>query len=335
MGAHSTAELVRIASEESADLRIWACDLLVRDGYIDEAEQLLANLANIPEISSEAKKLLAVCRQLRRWGIIGQLERMVFRAPASTAEGDTVSDFSQDTGILLARREGAKAVIFVFTGYAKQFWVSLQMLHQLLPKAGYHIVYLKDYSDACYLGGISELGGSMRATVAGLRELARSLDATDIYCLGNSIGGYAALRYGLELEAEAVLAFSAATKLDPVLAAAIGVSDLQRYFDEDASLGADLKQLYAEATNRPRVILAYGELHANDASQAQHFADLPDVTLHPVPGYDRHEVVSQLIATGMFPGLVEGLLRIQPVGEPASLPASPLSMASSSAIGLG
>jgi hypothetical protein len=73
-------------------------------------------------------------------------------------------------------------------------------------------------------------------------------------------------------------------------------------------VAVDIRRAYGSAARPPRVDLVFGERHEKDADASRRLGDLPMVTLHPVAGYEHHDVVSQVIATGMFGGLLDRLL---------------------------
>jgi pimeloyl-ACP methyl ester carboxylesterase len=248
-------------------------------------------------VAKAARRLLAVCRQLRLWGISDGLERYGTR-PGNQGN----PDFSQEAGVLIARRPRASRVIFVFTGNARMIWVSLHVLHQLMPKDDCHIVYLRDIRGLGYLDGIPELGAGYERTLDGFRGLVTSLGDPKVYCVGSSAGGYASLRYGLDLRARAILAFSPLTDGWQLQAASGG------RIAADAIV--DLRTLYAAASAAPAVTLVFGEKNEEDAAASRRLAGLPTVTLQPVPHYDRHDVIAQTIATGEFLPFINRLLSV-------------------------
>jgi hypothetical protein len=289
-------------ARSSPNDRIVACDQLVRAGRFDEAEPILAGLVHEPEVARAARKLLAVCRQLQRWGIVGQLERY-----ARTAPGDEIRpDFADESSVLLARRPGASRVILVFTGNARQVWISLHLLHQVLPREDCHIVYLRDSRGQCYLRGVEGLGGDYDETLAGFRDLMASLEARRLYVIGSSGGGYAALRYGLDLGARAILAFAPATDASGLDRALVSTM----LGDVPPHVLVDVRALYAAAPDGPRVTVVFAEDNATDAAAGRHLAGLPSVTLHPILSYDGHDVIAQTIVTGEFRSLIDGMLSV-------------------------
>src|SRR5205085_8981054 len=75
------------------------------------------------------------------------------------------------------------------------------------------ILYLRDFLSLCYQGGVPGLGDSYAATLAQLKHIVHESSVEKLYVLGSSAGGYAALRYGLDLSADAILALSPITEL--------------------------------------------------------------------------------------------------------------------------
>jgi len=280
--------------------RLRACDRLVRAGELDLAEPALAGLAGAGTAAPTARRLLAVCRQLRRWGITARLE-----AWAAEGKGDG-PDFEGERSVLIARRPGARKTLIVFTGTARMVWVSLHVLHQLLPAEACHVVYLRDPLGLGYLAGLPELGHGYDATLAGFCELLAALGAHDLRCLGSSGGGYASLRYGLDLGARAVLAFAASTDLSPA-GKALEMSGGGESAGIPPHALVDLRALYAAAADPPRLRLVYGAGNEGDAAESRRLGGLRGVTLHPVE-YEGHDVIAQTIATGEFRRLVDDLL---------------------------
>jgi hypothetical protein len=300
------AQLVATATGGgSPDARITACDRLVRAGRFDVAEPPLADLSHTPPVAPVARRLLAVCRQLRRWGIVGQLERYA----GTSVQDDGRPDFSDDASVLVARRPNASKVIFVFTGAARQVWVSLHVLHQVLPE-DCHIVYLRDTRQLCYLTGVEGLGTSYDETLAEFRRLIDSLGGSRVYCIGSSGGGYGALRFGLDLGARAVLAFAPSTDASSLAPLFKGTA-LEGITDRMPHVFVDIAQLYAAAPAPPSVTLVFGDRQERDAAASRRLSGLSMVTIHPVADYDRHDVIAQTIVTGEFRSLIDGLLSVR------------------------
>ncbi len=293
--------LARTRAPYGAETRITACSRLIRLGLFDEAEPPLAELVHDAQVAGEARKLLAICRQLKRWGVVGKFERYASSDPDGSAPVGL-----DETEVVIARRPGARKVIFVFTGKAKQLWVSIHVLHQLLPAEDCHVVYLNDRNGSCYLDGVFGLGSTYAEAVAALRSLIASLGDPRVYCIGHSAAGFPAIRYGYDLGADAVLAFSAMTDASRLETVVQG-TEWKELKERSPEVAVDIKVLQATSADPPRLLMVFGDKHEFDSFAARRLDGLPGVKLFPVD-YAGHQVISETIADGTFRGLIDEML---------------------------
>ena len=297
--------LIRANDRANAEDRIVACDLLVREGEIALARPALESLRDHPNVGAVARRLLSVCGQLDRWGIVGKLQRFVHRDDLPTSSKIEAVDFERDSSALVARRPGAQSVLFIFTGDAKMLWVSLHVLHQIVERFDCHVVYLRDFSGLGYFGGVGGFGSDYKTCVARMSDLAADLGAPRLHVIGNSGGGYAAMRYAYDLKADGVLVFSPAMDAKEV---AVAMGD-----NSETHIVPDLVEVYASA-EAPRATLVFGEAHSADAARCGRFAGLPKVRLAPILGYDRHDILAHVLAEGAFPLMLGELLETRRAG---------------------
>ena len=292
--------------------RIVACDWLVHEGELAMVLPALESLRDHPEVGSQARRLLAVSRQLANWGIVGKLQRYRRGGPSQPTGVETL-DFDREVGALVARKPGARSTLFVFTGVAKMLWVSLHVLHQIIEPLDCNVVYLRDFTGFGYLLGVGGFGADYAGALQGIADLAAELGAPRLHVIGSSGGGYAAMRYAYDLRADGVLAFSPATDWKEVAELNAGTP-----WAEASGLNAvGLDVLYGRG-DAPHTTVVFGDAHPEDAIRCRRFGDLPGVALIPVPDYDRHDVLAQTIATGQFPAFVDQLLEIRrptPAGQ--------------------
>jgi len=218
-------------------------------------------------------------------------------------------DFGSYSSILVARGPvGADRAIIVFPGGAQRFWLSMQAMHRILRGFDCHLVYVRDFSASYYLIGDPSRGLDYNGLVDEVRETAKSLGATRLFCIGNSAGGYGAMRFGLDLGAEATLGFGSSANPEDLPTRR---ADLARIYHQVGAAGgtADLRKLFAAAPNPPRAILCYGADHEGDRKQAEHMAGLPTVRLLPTPGVATHNVIAAHLRDGSFQSLVADMLR--------------------------
>ena len=190
------------------------CGELIAHGEFNDAASVLGKLvgadhSNSPEVSAKARRMLGLCKQLKRSGLIDEvvsygdiLERLQI--------GQSDTDYAMPDGVLVRSHDGAEDALVVFTPHDGDFWISINLLHHYLRVSPWHIVYLRDAKACFHMAGVNGLGADYPACIAGLKGLLSGLGVRNTYCMGGSVGGYAALRYGLDLGAQSVLAFSAA-----------------------------------------------------------------------------------------------------------------------------
>ena len=186
----------------------------------------------------------------------------------------------------------------------------LPLIHRWLAPLPASLIYLRDLENVYYLNGVRTLGPSREATLTRLRRIIASLNARRIVCYGVSAGGFAALDFGLELGADAVLCMGGMTNVSPEFNL---YTTRQKKFlavqsrFRDARL--DMLEAYSNAARPPRVCLVYGQNNWDDRIQAEHMAGLSSVTLCAIENCKEHNVTVQAIIRGEFDGLLDWLLR--------------------------
>lgn len=173
----------------------------------------------------------------------------------------------------------------------------------------FHRLHLRDPKMAWYLQGIEGLGDGLHGTLKAVQRCIKALSPTRVTMLGQSMGGYGALRYGLALGADRVVAIGALSTMDATDARVRGDTRWLPVMERLEAAGivpaeTDLVALARQATAPPELRLHYGarpdapEQGATnlDLFHADRFAALPGcrVTRH---GESDHVVVNHLKAT--------------------------------------
>lgn len=237
--------------------------------------------------------------------IIGRLAMHLARMPSAT--GDTVfAAFvgRDDAQVQVVPRTGATTALLAFCGRHGALGMPLQIMHRWFGELGVHVVYLRDTGCGLYVDGLPALAGDRIGTRAALRAITDGLGASRVVCYGNSSGGFAALLYGLELPAGAVLATNAVT----IFPADYVVARLGRDADGRDRGDLDLARAYAAAAVRPRVHLVHAADSAADAASAGAFSAVEGVTIEAVAGWDDHDAHAALIERGRFGPLLRGFV---------------------------
>lgn len=256
---------------------------LLRYGFVDNARQVIAEL----KPSNHGGRINWLDTLCERTDIYHRLSFGRAVAP-ETAPVDGLPQpitFRKPTDVMILHAPGATRLVISFGGANSAFWLPAALTE--LPNT--NVIALRDARRLFHLVGVVGLSGDYQGTVTALQKLIAKLGAKEVITAGCSSGGYAALRYGLDLNASGVLGISAPTGSDIDLALLAeqhpGVRKLVKTKPE---MVQDVVPLYRQHPNPPKVILAWGEKHAFDNEQAMRMHGLPNVTLVPIPGVAQH-----------------------------------------------
>jgi pimeloyl-ACP methyl ester carboxylesterase len=206
-------------------------------------------------------------------------------------------------------RPGATTVVVVFCDYKHRIGMPLSMLHRWLSGWPVSLIYLRDPKNLAYLSGIDALGPGMAATLAELRREIDALRAKRVVCYGHSIGGYGALRYGLELGAEAVVLMAGLANLKPSFNVGLNYGGaakrIQAMFPREP---LDLRRRHQASARPPRTWMVYAEHNWDDRLHAEHMSGLRDLSLFQVDGSESHNVAADLMRAGTFDSLIDQAL---------------------------
>jgi hypothetical protein len=203
--------------------------------------------------------------------------------------------------VQVVAREGAETVALLFCGAGHRLGLPLLIEHRWHGRQNATLIYLRDFQRCSFLRGLLSFEMNRDRTIAELRRIIDRLEARRIVCYGTSGGVFAALHYGLDLGAEAVLCMAGITNRTPEFNAYTPhedrMIDLQR---EMHNVTLDLRLLYMRASRPPRVHIIYGEDCWIDRIHAEHMSALPCATLQPIKNFGGHDVTLELIKRGQF-----------------------------------
>ncbi len=193
-------------------------------------------------------------------------------------------------GAMVFVRPASEQLFFVYTGILRgmmgvnslEFFGRTRLLER-------NVVIFQDPYRAFYQRGISSRISSFDALLQYQREVRESLPhVRRVYCLGTSLGGYAALLAGHLLGVEHVWAFGPMTLLPDVFPLrGITVAPERR----------DLKIGLSMDNGKTTFAVYYNQRYEQDKIAALRVADKPRVVLWPQPG-EGHNVVETLMTLG-------------------------------------
>jgi len=197
-------------------------------------------------------------------------------------------------------------------------------LKKLEQASGRHInkILVRDSGNSWYHRRLDGLGEHPDETAASLRTLIDEIRPSRVITIGQSMGAYAALMYGLLLEVQQVIAFGPLSFLDPRqallyherrwlpvmrdLAArppASGYDDLQALGRAKAGKLPDMHILFGTKPDKDGTT----ESVNLDAMHAHRLAAMGNCTLYPFP-YSGHPVVQHLIDTRRINALLAQII---------------------------
>lgn len=269
----------------SPERRLAACQLLVRHGVVRWTKEHLEALCSIPELKVRAEQLLAICSEL--WD-------------ADLTLGGPVPALPSDTppiGDLWIVPGGSDRTVIVCPGRFANVWVSVYLMQRLLEPHGVNVIHVFDSLDIFYLGGIGGMGRDLEATLDILRRLVTNLGTRHLYCFGTSSGGYAALRYGLELGAKEILAFSP-TVFQPRSARwlqRIHAKTGRRFEPEELDLRPLYRRYQLEGRAAPQTTIYCGDSNRADMRSAAELTEFECVSHVTLPGIRAHDITPHLL----------------------------------------
>ena len=202
-------------------------------------------------------------------------------------------------GFYIDRHEGSLVTLIYFSGLVDP--TGFALVRSRLSRMKVNCIYLYDISYMNYLFGLRQLGADFRQTNAALLQRVRDLEANRIVTIGNSAGGFAAIKYALSLEAHASVTFSPFTSFteEHHLKDGRGKAVVDRVRKADPNQLFDLLPLLAQRAPPLQLACFFAEGMPKDAWHAKRV-----VSCHGLPvrvcGLTSHYVLGSLVTDGIF-----------------------------------
>lgn len=210
-----------------------------------------------------------------------------------------------DSRCLRLRLEGADGALFlaftsnnVYPGPVFEFARSLDAL-------GLRQVLVRDPYRLWYHRGVPGVGNDIGEVRECLAQIVAAVRPRRTVTLGTSAGGYAAILFGLLLDADEVLAFAPQTRLTWRADSRTPrrIEKLHALAPPGAA-SLDLRAMVeARAAPPPRIRIYHSADDALDVRHARHLEGLANVELHPLR-LDGHRIIPQLKRDGTLQRLL-------------------------------
>jgi hypothetical protein len=267
--------------------------------------------------------------------------------PELTIAAVEAARWNPGVGCLIDRVYPGLPLVLAF-GYARydalphfDFFKPMKKLEDRLC-CRFNKILVRDVLNMWYHRGVPGLGADLDEVAGGLRALIEAIRPSRIVSIGQSMGGYAAILFGMMLGVDRIVAFGPLSHLDP--------GEAVRYCDRSflpamQALRADPPSpYYTDLVQLGRALDFRGELHVIfgthprdddgvssnfDAVHALRLARLPRVYLRPYPE-SAHAIVDWLIKHEKAEDLLSGLLgggRAPAEATPVPIGAGPVGVA--------
>jgi hypothetical protein len=208
---------------------------------------------------------------------------------------------AQQKAVCVTRfRPECKQLLFLYQGGAGMFFMPPMRFLRLSGANKRNLSLLRDPGANYYHGELHADCPNIETTIEQQRQIKRQCaHATEYYCTGTSMGGYASMLFGHYLEADIVYAFGAQSQISSTIVdPALAIPPQHR----------DLSVLLANWNGRTRYRMYYSEGFAPDRSAAERMSNCPGVELFPVPGKSHNvfkEINAAKLLRDLFPPLEE------------------------------
>lgn len=174
----------------------------------------------------------------------------------------------------------ARCTVIAFGGMLTQLGMPPAEFLKTFTQKNINTVFVKDFQQCWYQKGLLGLSTDIQQTVQVIKE--RIPDQQEnIYTVGTSAGGFAAILFGVLLNADKIIAFGPQTILTEQVFQNFKSPD-SRFQDINLeSPFSDLKQLLQVSEYSSSIHIHFAKNHHSDKVAAERLANLKNVNLYP------------------------------------------------------
>ncbi|MCW1934501.1 tetratricopeptide repeat protein [Pararhodobacter zhoushanensis] len=272
-------------------------------GEVDQNWQLQFALFALR--AGQADMAQRVLRQLTQDPRIGETALSVLAALEALGDAPPRAGVLQDADLCVVRAENPQGTLFVFGSFLGGVnYVPNRNLDALFADLAVNVVYLRDPSGRAFLNGLPGIGAGEQDLHDRLQRLAAELGGAKIVTMGSSAAGYAALRAGLAIKANAVISLAglvAPPRDHDADATHLRQGDAELF--REANEPVDLRPVLA-GQPQTHLMLVIGESYAPDVARSDAVKGIANATVIAVPGATTHHVGMPAMASGLLRDLV-------------------------------
>jgi tetratricopeptide (TPR) repeat protein len=245
-----------------------------------------------------------------------ELQAIASKAPSSAGRLRPLVVADPQRDLLLAEVPKTETAVLIFTGANDAVSIPLPIFDRYLATLDFTAIYLKDFRRLRYLLGIQSLSSDYPGTIAELRDMLGRLGVKRVCTMGNCEGGFAAIRYGVELGADRIVTFGAPTFSPPDSMARIerGRNFMRKRLDTQVpSEMTDIRPFLEARQHGAQIECFFEEENPGDRIHALRLSGLPGVRLRPQPGLNHRMVRRLILSNEDFSGMLANLLGVKSV----------------------
>lgn len=202
---------------------------------------------------------------------------------------------NQDAVCITRFVEDSSQMVYLYQGVANRLFLRPLEFIRLSGASSRNIAMFRDFGMSHFHSHIHPDWPNIEAAIANQQRIFDSCtQASELYCVGTSLGAFSAILFGHYLKADIVYAFASPSLMSDTV--------LENTSGDVPPAHRDLALLLSEWNGRTRYRMYYCEDFAMDREAAERIAHCPGVELVPLPG-DDHNVFLYTDPRELLPGL--------------------------------
>jgi hypothetical protein len=193
-----------------------------------------------------------------------------------------------------------KRLIVGFCGNANRLMLPIACVLQHLPADLCDLMVLRAPTWSHYAKGIPPYAGSMPELISRITADVGAESYWRRYCYGTSMGGFAALRYGLLWQADRAISIGGSFAWHP-----------RRLLDEpDAALPSFDPLCACQANGATALFCAYGAENSKDQEEASRLSAILPVNLMAIPDLSDHNIIKIQAVNGSLSAFFQDIFEL-------------------------
>ena len=197
--------------------------------------------------------------------------------------------------------KNSKKTLIAFGGMAGGLSMPPKEFFKSLVHKNINIIFVKDFKQCWYQKGLLGKTSDIESSIEYLKNIIPKT-TEKLVTLGASAGGYAAIRFGIALNADRIMAFSPQTLIDEEMVRVFSKSCLRDMKFDNIDL--DLKKILAKYNPKIKIEVYYSVDNNRDKINVDHIKDYVKEFSYET---DTHLLASYLKEKGLLEGILDSI----------------------------